>query len=54
MTKFVNFMSENKIIRDTYLYENMMFTNKVYQRLSWGRKGNDRVMLIKSLINVRV
>ena len=31
-----------------------MFTNKVNQSIYWGRKGKERVMLIKSLINLRV
>jgi len=42
------------MLRNTYLYENIMFTNKVNQSVVWARKGKDRVPLIKSLINARV
>jgi len=40
-------------MRNTYLYENMMFTNKEKHSMVWGGEGKDSKMLIKSLINAR-
>ncbi len=40
--------------RNTYLYENRLFTNKVRRSIILGEEGKDRVVLIKSLIYVRV
>jgi len=42
------------MLQNACLYKNIMFSNKVNQSIVWGNKGNDRVLLIKSLINVRV
>jgi hypothetical protein len=53
MTK-VNLITEERILRNTFLFENIMFTNKVNQSIFWGGKGKDRVFLIKTLINARV
>jgi hypothetical protein len=39
--------------RYTYLYENIMFTNKK-RHIIWGGKGKDWLALIKSLIYPRV
>jgi len=47
-------MTENRMLRNTYLYENRMFANKVKHVTIWGRKRKVRVTLIKSLTNVRV
>jgi hypothetical protein len=40
-------------MRNTYLYENMMFTNKEKHCMVWVGEGKDSKMLIKSLINAR-
>ncbi len=42
------------MLRNTYLYENRMFTSKVKCIIIWGVKGTDGVTVIKSLICVRV
>ncbi len=40
--------------RNTYVYENRIFTNEVkFSIVKWG-KGKDRLMLVKTLINSRV
>jgi hypothetical protein len=41
------------MLRNTYLYENRMFTNKGKCSIVWGGKGKDRGIIIKSLINAR-
>jgi len=38
------------MVKNTYLYENRMFTNKVKCRVVWGGKGKGRVKLIKSVL----
>jgi len=49
------FISEDRMLRNTYLFENRMFTNKVKcSSIFWGGKGKDRVTLIKSLIYARI
>jgi len=40
------------MMRNTNLYENIMFTNKVKHIIVWGGKGKDRSSLIKRLIKV--
>jgi hypothetical protein len=40
--------------RNTYLFENRMFTYKVRCSIIWGGEGKDRVALSKSLIYARV
>jgi hypothetical protein len=50
----VKFITEDRMPRNTYLYLNRIFTNKVEPSTIWGGKGKDRVMFIKSLINARV
>jgi len=48
-------ITEDRMLRRTYLHENRMFTNKVKNILIEGvGKEKDRVMAIKSLINARV
>jgi len=42
------------MLRNTFLYENIMFTNKVRCNTFWGGKGKDRVALNINLIYVRV
>jgi len=37
------------MLRNTYLYENRMFPNKVKCSIVWGGKGKDTLALIKSL-----
>jgi len=37
-----------------HLYENIVFTDKVDHSIVWGGKGENRVSLIKFLINVKV
>jgi hypothetical protein len=49
----VNFITEDKMLKNTYLYENRMFTNKVKCRIIWVGIGIDRVTLIKNLNNAR-
>jgi len=48
------FFIEDRMLRTTYLYENIMFTNIVRCSIIWGGKGKDIVTLIKSLTYVRV
>jgi len=38
------------MLRNAYLYENIMFTNKVNQSIAFCGKGKDRVLLIKIII----
>jgi len=47
-------MTEERMLQNTYLYENRMFTNKVNQNIGWGGKRKGRVLFIESLINARV
>ncbi len=42
------------MFRNTYLNENIMFTNKVKHIIIWGWKGKGRVILIKNLIYIKV
>jgi len=42
------------MLRNTYLFENRMFTNKVNQSICSGGNGKDRVPQIQVLINMRV
>jgi len=40
--------------RNTYFYENIIFTNILRCSIVWGGKGKDRVVLTKSLIYERI
>ncbi len=53
MSKF-NFLTDDKLLQNTYLYENKIFTTKGNQSIVWGGKGKDRVPLVKSLFNALV
>ncbi len=50
----IKFITENRMLRNTYLDENIMFTNKGNHSIAWVGKGKYRISLIKSKINVRV
>ena len=50
----VEFITEDRVLRNAYLYENRMFTKKLRLRMFWGGRGKGKVMLIKILINARV
>ncbi len=47
----VKFITEDTMLRNTYSYENRIFTNKVNQSIIWVGKRKDRVPYIKSLHN---
>ncbi len=49
-----NNVTVNRMLRNTYIYENRMYTSKVKNRIIWGGKGKNSLMLIKSFINMRV
>jgi len=42
------------MLRNTYLYENRMFPNKMDAALFEGGKGKDRVMLIKIFYKAKI
>jgi len=48
------FITEERLLRNTYLHENRIFTNKVRCSIVWGGNRKDIVRLIKSLINAIV
>ncbi len=48
---YVNFIIEERMLRNKNLYESRLFTNKENCNIVWGRKGKYRVVLIKSLLN---
>jgi len=55
MTK-VKFITKDRMLRNTYLNENIMFSNNVKSTILGflGWKEKVRVMLIKRLLNVRI
>ncbi len=51
---YVNFIIEDIMLSSVYLFENIMFTNKVNQSIVRDGKRKHRFSLIKSLINAIV
>ncbi len=47
----VKFITENRMLQNTYLYENRMFTNEVNLSIIFGGKEKVRVAKNKCLIN---
>jgi hypothetical protein len=44
----VKFINEDRMLKKTYLYENIIFRSKIKLSIIWGGKGKDKVMLLKS------
>ncbi len=50
----VNFITEDRMLKNTYVYENRMFTKESDHSIIWSGKGKRVTLIKKSLINARV